>query len=347
MNSYRNNRPLVFVLGASSPFGQRLLDPSSDEISSGKIVSGEVIEKRFPDGEPYVLPGENVRGRRVCVVQSLYTHPREKETMEQKLTKLFIFGEAAYGASAEEITAIIPYLAFSRQDRKTESRAPLSARLLAKLIEAANFQRVVTMDVHQPAIQSAYRIQTDFLLPFRKFAQYIVNDEIICRAEDLAVIAPDAGALDRASALIEKISDLIEPDSGVITTGYADKQRISGSETKRYELVLKGPIDGRLTIIPDDETVTGGTMLGIARRAKEKGAGRTVAFVTHGKMTEEVAQKIQGCDSIDRFLMTDTICHPDSFFEMYPKLGFFSVASIFRRAILLNHERLSLSEELF
>jgi len=301
-----NNRPIVFVLNSSSSFGKRLLNPNSSELSNGIIKRGEVLERRFPDGEPYVLPGENVRGRDVYVIQSLYTHPREEETMEQKLVKLLMFCDAADGASAERVTAVIPYLAFSRQDRKTESRAPLSARMLAKQLEAANVTRIMAMDVHSPPIQSAYRVHTDFLLPFRNFADFIVQEEGLHDHLKLAIIAPDSGAMDRVEALKKKISSCLGEQKDIIT-GYADKRRVSGTEVVSYELMVTGDLEGVLTIIPDDETVTGGTILNVANKAKERGAGRTVAFVTHGKMTGEAAKRIQDHESIDKFFITDTI----------------------------------------
>jgi ribose-phosphate pyrophosphokinase len=162
MAKNKKKGPIIFALNSTKRFGEKL------------GANGLIYESTFPDGEVYARPDEDIRGADVFVIQSLHNYGDGDERLGDKLWKLAIFCNAAHHASANRITAVIPYLAYSRQDRKTEARAPLSAQALADTLQANFVNRLLTMDPHNAAIQSAYRIPSDILSPLRPLVDFLV-----------------------------------------------------------------------------------------------------------------------------------------------------------------------------
>ena len=340
----RQKEPVIYALSASRQFGERV------------GLNGHLFETLFYDGEPYTKPSSQnhqIRGRDVFIIQSLYNQEGDSDNISTKLQKLLLFCDAAYGASAGRITAVIPYLGFSRQDRKTEARAPISARVLAKQLEIMDADRVLTMDVHNPAIQGGYRIRTDFLLPFRPLVEFIIDQKF--DLSNFAIIAPDQGAYkERVLPLEARLKSAVKEVRGYteeemkeycdLINGLNVKLRINDTTTKSVAFVTSRPMDGKtLTFLVDDETSSGGSMIEAAERARDHGAGFVVAFVTHCKLNYEKAQRIQENSSIDRFVVTDTVCKPADFFERFPKFHEMSVAGYFRQAIDNIHNDTSVS----
>lgn len=324
--------PLIFALNSSKRFGEKV------------GVKCCVIEKEHPDKEFLVKPDENIRDKDVFVIQSVYQQEGE-EDLTRKLTKLLMFCNSAHYASAGRVTAVIPYLPFSRQDRKTEPRAPLSSRMLADLLEAVYVDRLLTMDVHNPAVQNAYNIPSDFLVPFKLLAENLYSRiHKLSKNDKLAIIAPDAGATkERVEPLEKKIHAYTPKHEFELITGSADKRRVDSSKIRSEGFMATGDITNALTIIPDDETVTGSSIINAAKQSKERGAGYVLAFVTHCKINSEYAKKIQECSYIDEFIITDTICKPENFFKKYPKFKELSVAPLFYEAIQNIHDGKSLT----
>lgn len=334
MDGYSKKEPLVFALEATKHFGDKM------------GANGRVYEDVFPDGEPYARPDQDIRGADVFVVQSLHDFGNS-ESVSDKILKFVIFCNAAHHASARRITAVLPYLAFSRQDRKTESRGPISAQSLSLLIQASYVDRLLTMDPHNPAIQSAYSIPSDILPPFKPWVEHLYPS--LVKETKVGIVSPDVGALkERVEPLEKRIAEYFGGKLPFeVVTGFADKRRRSGSSIDSLGFFVYGDLRDAFVIIPDDESSTGKTMINAAARAKEFGARYVVAAVVHNKLGDDAAKIIQNDSNIDEFLVTDTICRSPEFFKKYPKFKEVSVADYFRRAITNIHDDRSLSAELF
>ncbi|MFH1211159.1 MAG: ribose-phosphate diphosphokinase [archaeon] len=335
MDDDKKKGTIIFALNSTRRFGEKL------------GANGLVYETTFPDGEVYVRPDEDIRGADIFVVQSLHNFGDDHESLGDKLWKLAVFCNASHHASADRITAVIPYLAYSRQDRKTEGRAPLSAQALADTLQANFVNRLLTMDPHNAAIQSAYRIPSDILSPLRPLVDFLVP--YMMKYEKNALLAPDYGAKkERIDPLEDKVLKYFndKPPFELIT-GVTDKTRKSGSSIKSHGIIVFGDISGSLVVIPDDESSTGGTIENAANFAKEAGAAYVIGTVVHNKLGYEAASRMQDAKSIDMFVVTDTICRPPEFFQEFPKFKELSVAPYFKKAIENIHIDKSLSAELF
>lgn len=335
MEDYNKEVPIIFALSSTKRFGEKL------------SANGRVYEITFPDGEVYPRPDQDIRGADVFVVQSLHSFGDGSESLGDKIVKLLFFCNAAHHASARRITAVIPHLAYARQDRKTEGRAPLSAQALSDLIQASFVDRLLTMDPHNSAIQSAYRIPSDILSPLRPLIDNLHNYFI--KEKKVGLVAPDTGAeKERINPLEDRIMKYYEDKPPFeLVTGFVPKKRKSGSVIVSKGIFLYGDITDALVFIPDDESSTGGTMINAAQKVKDKGARYVICNVVHNKLSEEAAQKIQEEKSIDEFWVMDTICRPEEFFKRHPKFKEISVASYFRKAIENIHNDKSLTSELF
>lgn len=334
MDGGTKKEPLVFALEATNYFGKKM------------GANGRVYENIFPDGEPYARPDQDIRGADVFVVQSLHDFGNS-ESVSDKILKLVIFCNAAHHASARRITAVLPYLAFSRQDRKTESRGPISAQALSRLLQASFVDRLLTMDPHNPAIQSAYSIPSDILPPFRPLVESLYPS--LVKERKVGLVSPDVGALkERIEPLEKRITQYFEGKPPFeLVTGFADKRRRSGSTIDSVGFFVYGDLKDAFVIIPDDESATGRTMENAAARAKGFGAKYVVAAVVHNKLNDDAAKNIQNNPDINEFLVTDTIYRSPDFFKKYSKFKEVSVADYFKRAIINIHDDRSLSAELF
>ncbi|MEM4266792.1 MAG: ribose-phosphate diphosphokinase [Candidatus Nanoarchaeia archaeon] len=335
MMSKRKRGPLIFALNSTKRFGEKL------------GADGKVFEKTFQDGEVYVRPDEDIRGADVFVLQSLHSFGDGTESLGDKILKLAIFCNAAHHASARRITAVIPHHGYARQDRKTEARAPLSVQSIADILQANFVDRLLTMDPHNPAIQSAYRIPSDILPPFRPLVEFLAP--YMKKYKKVCLLAPDYGAKkERIDPLEEKIMRHFKnkPPFELIT-GVTDKARKSGTAIKSHGIIVFGDIKGSLVVIPDDESSTGSTIKNASKYAKDNGAAYVIGTVVHNKLNKESAYSIQEDKTIDLFIVTDTICRPPEFFKEFPKFKELSVAPYFKRAIQYIHEDRSISAKLF
>jgi ribose-phosphate pyrophosphokinase len=325
--------PLIFALDSTRSFGERVA-------SSKGLGLAKPIETNFTDGELFVKPGENVRGRKTFIIQSFHQIEGGEE-LSKRISKLLLLAHTLKQSSAEKVTAVIPYLAYSRQDKKTEARDPLSSQELAMNIEASGVNHIIFMDLHDPAIINAYRIPSEVLLPYNPLLEYL--DPKLKEYKEIVLIAPDAGALkDRVTPLQKKLKK--EYPDLIVSTGYTDKRRDREKGIESMALNYDGTLKGKLVLIPDDESSSGSTMIGTATRVREQSPGEIICFVSHNKITEENAAKIQNGGVIDEFLVTDTILRPPEFFKKYPIFKEISVASLFYKAIEAVHYDGSVSE---
>src|SRR5262245_22473381 len=251
-----------------------------------KTPLAKCVVRRFADMEIFVEVQENVRGEDVYVIQST-SAPANDHLME-----LLITIDALVRASARRITAIIPYYGYARQDRKTDGRTPISAKLVANLITTAGANRVVTVDLHSAQIQGFFDVPTDNL-----FAQPEMAEDILKKygAKDLMVISPDVGGVVRARALAKRL----EVDLAIV-----DKRREKAGESEVMNII--GDVEGRKCILVDDMTDSGGTLINAADALLKKGAKEVAAYVTHGVLSNGAAGNIDK-SQLKELVITDTI----------------------------------------
>ena len=242
--------------------------------------------KTFKDREVFVKVNENVRGKDVYVIQST-SAPANDHLME-----LLITIDALVRASARRVTAIIPYFGYARQDRKTDGRTPISAKLVANLITTAGCDRVVTVDLHAAQIQGFFDRPTDNL-----FAGPAIEEDIREKygVKDLIVISPDVGGVVRARALAKRLG---------VDLAIVDKRRAKAGESEVMNII--GEVEGRKCILIDDMTDSGGTLINAATALLDKGATEVAAYVTHGVLSNGAPSNIDK-SKLKELVITDTI----------------------------------------
>jgi ribose-phosphate pyrophosphokinase len=275
---------------------------------------GDIDITRFPDGEIFVKVKENIRGKDVFVVQSTCHSPNEN------LMELLIMIDAMKRASAERITAVIPYYGYARQDRKDQPRVPITAKLVANLLVAAGVNRLLTVDLHAQQIQGFFDIPVDHLYGFPVISKYLQSKNF----KNLVVVAPDTGGVKAAYAY----SQLLESGLAIVA-----KQRLGPSEVEAFTLV--GKVDGCTAIMVDDLTTTAGTLCSAATLLREHGAAEVYAAVSHATITELGVERLKASD-IKELVVTDTVPLNVDFGD-YP-VTVLTVAELLGEAILRIHE---------
>ena len=256
---------MLFALDATRAYGEAVARELGITLSAHE-------EREFEDGEHKTRPLVNVRGRDVYVIQSLYADA--KQSGNDKFVRLLFFLGALKDASARRLTAIVPYLAYARKDRKTKARDPVTTRYVATLFEAVGTDCVVTLDVHNlAAFQNAFRCRTEHLEAGALFVAELVP---LVGADDLAVVSPDAGGIKRAEAFRERLSAVLKRP---ITAAFAEKYRSGGVLTGE---ALVGDVRGKTAIIVDDLISAGSTVARAAHACRERGAVRVLAVASHG-----------------------------------------------------------------
>jgi ribose-phosphate pyrophosphokinase len=242
--------------------------------------------RRFADMEVFVEVQENVRGQDVYILQST-SFPANDNLME-----LLILVDALKRASAQRITAVMPYFGYARQDRKPGPRTPISAKLVANLIERAGVDRVMTVDLHAGQVQGFFDIPTDNL-----FAAPVMVRDIQERygTSNLVVVSPDVGGVVRARGLAKRIS---------VPIAICDKRRERAGESEVMNVI--GEVEGKRCILIDDIVDSGGTLVNAANALLEEGATEVLAYVTHGVLSGGAVAKITG-SRLKTFVITDTI----------------------------------------
>ena len=276
---------------------------------------------RFSNENLLVQIEESVREADVFVVQT------SCPPVNEHIMELLIMIDALKRASAGRITAVLPYFPYVRSDKKDKPRIPITARLMADLLEAAGADRVVTMDLHSPQIQGFFKIPLDHLQAGPLLADYISSTTDLNNA---IVVASDAGEAKDAAAFANRL----KLDIAII-----DKRRYAHDDSA-VAANLIGDVRGKRAILIDDEIASGGTMLQAAEFLRREGAVEVVACATHGVFTGNATQKIAG-SAIARMAVTDTI--PVSSDKRWDGLSVLSVAPLFANAIRRIHEGESVS----
>jgi ribose-phosphate pyrophosphokinase len=285
-----------------------------------KIDLGKCVLKRFSDGEIHFYIDENVRGEDVFILQS------GSYEANVHLMELLLMIDAFKRASAERITAVMPYYCYSRQDWKDRPRVPISARLVADLLEAAGVGRLLTMDLHSPQIQGFFSIPVDNLIGSPALAKYIQG----LNFGPLTVVSPDAGGVGRAKYFAKRL------DAGL---AIIDKRRPEPNIAQVFNVI--GDVKGRHCVIFDDMVDTAGTMVLSADAIMAQGARSVFAACTHAVLSGPALDRIER-SPLEKLIVSNTIPLNDKS-KSCPKIVTLSVAEIFGEAIRRINEGSSVS----
>ena len=278
---------------------------------------------RFPDGEINLKVDCDVRGADVFVVQP--TCP----PVHENLFELLSFLDCLRRASADRITAVIPYFGYARKDRKDEGRVPINAKLVANLLVTSGYSRVVAIDLHAAQIQGFFDLPMDHLSATPVFLSFFEANPELTR--DLCVLSPDVGNVKVA----EKMANLLGGDLAII-----NKRRLSGSEVVTQNLI--GTVEGKTVLLYDDMISTAGTVCEAAALCMDRGAKRVIAAATHGVLCGPAIDRLVR-SPIERLIVTDTIPRRESWAALGDRLTVLSVAGLLGDAINNIHHNKSVS----
>ena len=285
------------------------------------LTLGRARITEFPDGEILVKIEEDVRGKDVFIMQSTST------PVNDMLMELLIFIDCAKRASANRITAVIPYYGYARQDRKDEGRVPITAKLTADLLMAAGAHRILVIDLHANQIQGFFNVPVDNLLAEPVLSKHYAAKKI----DDLVVVSPDVGNVKRAKVYARRLNG---------TLAIIDKERISGDSVKQGHLI--GNVKDKTVLMVDDMISTGGTIAGSAVLCKELGAKQVLVGTTHAVLCGPAIERLSNAP-IDELVVTDTIGLSAEKQALLPNLKRISVAPLIGEAIHRIHHNESVS----
>ena len=282
----------------------------------------------FADGETSVEFLENIRGQDVFIVQSTCT------PVNDSLMELMIMIDAARRSSADRITAVIPYYGYARQDRKSASRTPITAKLVSNIITTSGADRILTMDLHAGQIQGFFDIPVDDLTSRVVFAKDIkrtigILDDPDVEQVGTVFVSPDAGGVVRA----RKFADMFRGDIAIV-----DKRRPVAGKSEVMNLI--GDVDGKHAILVDDIVDSGGTLVNAAQAIKDAGALSVRAYITHGVLSDDACQKVEK-SVLEELVVTDSI--PNRCPKNCKKTRQVSVSELFGEAIRRVHNEESVS----
>jgi ribose-phosphate pyrophosphokinase len=277
----RMNGMAVFSGNANPELAKKICE--SLHVPMTKVLCG-----RFSEGEIRVQIEENIRGKDVFIVQP--TCP----PINDNLMELLIMMDAARRASAERITAVLPYYGYARQDRKDQPRVPITAKLVANLIWAAGADRVLTMDLHASQIQGFFDIPVDHLYAINVLCDYFQKKEF--RKNKVVVVSPDVGSLKMARAYAKRLE---------VGLAVVDKRRSSPEKTEVMHIL--GSVKGKTAVIVDDIAATAGSLVEAAEALGKKGVTSVYAAISHGVLSGNALQRIRECQILKEVVITDSI----------------------------------------
>ncbi|MCX7614133.1 MAG: ribose-phosphate pyrophosphokinase [Clostridiales bacterium] len=287
------------------------------------LTLGESLVSNFSDGEISVSINETVRGSDVFVVQSVCA------PVNDNLMELLIMIDAFRRASAGRITAVIPYLGYARQDRKTKARDPISAKLVADLIVAGGADRVLTMDLHAAQIQGFFNIPVDNLTGTSLLIPHTI-EKFGVGASDVCIVSPDLGSVVRARKFTERLD---------VPLAIIDKRRQKANVSEVMNII--GDVKGKRVIMIDDMIDTAGTLVNAARALVEKGGATEIyACATHGVLSGPAIERIQQSYIKELYLLDTIPLKPEKAID---KIKVLSVAPLFTEAIARTYEEVSIS----
>lgn len=296
------NNITIFALSSNQDLAKSIASIIGTEVGKSKV-------HHFADGEILVEIEESVRGKDVFIVQST------SNPVTENLMEILVLADALKRASAKEITAVIPYFGYARQDRKAKPRQPITSRLVADLLTTAGVNRVVTVDLHARQIQGFFDIPVDEMEALPLICNYFKNKNI----EDLCVVSPDHGGATRA----RKMSEALDCPIAII-----DKRRPKPNVAEVMGII--GDVSGKNCILIDDMIDTAGTIVAGAKVLKEKGAKDVYIACTHGVLSGPAVQRLKECVAKE-VVVTDTIAIPEE--KKFDKLVQVSVAELLAHTI--------------
>lgn len=280
---------------------------------------GRAVVGCWADGETRVELEENVRGSDVFVIQSL------SQPVNQNLVEMLLMLDALRRASAARVTAVIPYFAYARQEKKTRGREPISAKLVANLLATAGANRVLTLDLHSPAIEGFFDIPVDHLRTAQIFATHFRRSWM----DEIVVVSPDSGGVGRADEFRQRAGGSL---------AIISKEHPTPGEIQVIEMV--GDVEGRDAVLVDDIIASGETLVKGAELLLQRGAKSVRAVAAHGVLAGDALKLIHG-SPIERVYVTDSIPLPEK--GQRERIEVLSVASLLAEAIMRIHKDLSIS----
>jgi ribose-phosphate pyrophosphokinase len=276
-------------------FGGRASQELAARIAARLDVDlGQVDLRTFADGEVYCRYNESIRGADVFLVQSTAASPAHRMTPNDALVELLAMVDAAQGASAHRIIAVMPWYGYARQDKKSQPREPITARVVAKCLEAVGVDRVLTMDLHSGQVQGFFEVPVDHMTAMPMLTQYFMDQHF---DEELVIVSPDAGRVKVARNFARKIGchwavmEKERPAQQVAEIGY-----------------VVGEVEGKTAVLVDDMIDTAGTLCAAAETVKEEGAAQVIACATHGVFSHPAYERLAPeASGIERIVVTDTI----------------------------------------
>jgi ribose-phosphate pyrophosphokinase len=290
---------------------------------------GKIKVEHFADGEILVEPQESVRGRSVFIVQSTCN------PVTERLMEVLVCIDACKRASAGEINVIMPYYGYARQDRKAKPRQPITAKLVADLLQVAGADRVVVFDLHAPQIQGFFDIPIDDLTAVPMLGQYFKEKNL--PSDKLVVVSPDHGGVTRA----RRLADILDAPIAII-----DKRRPKPNMVEAQNVI--GDVNGKICIVVDDICDTAGSLVAGCQILKDHGASEIYTGITHGVFSRDAIEKIEN-SPIKEMVITDTIPMSEEQKARTTKIHVLSVADMIARTIdsIQNHTPVSDVYDLF
>ena len=310
--SYKDNIKL-FALNSNKPLAERIAKRMGVKLSTSSVV-------RFSDGEIQVNIDDSVRGKDVFLIQST------SAPVNDNLMELLIMIDAVRRASAASVNIVLPYYGYARQDRKTRAREPITAKLVADMIQTAGADRVLSLDLHAPQIQGFFDIPVDNLMGAPLLADYFLSNHL---EEDAVVVSPDHGGVTRARKLAEFLGTPI---------AIVDKRRPRANVAEVMNII--GDVKGKRAILIDDMIDTAGTITLAAQALKDAGATEVYACATHAVFSGPAIDRLNN-SVIKRLVLTDSIQQPAE--KNLDKMTLVSVGPLMGDAIklILEHKAMS------
>lgn len=312
--SYAGSKLKIFSLNSNLPLAQEIADLMGVELGKSSV-------KHFSDGEIQINIEESIRGCDVFIVQST-SYPVNEHLME-----LLIMIDAVKRASARTVNVVIPYYGYARQDRKAKAREPITAKLVANLLETAGATRVIMLDLHAPQIQGFFDILIDHLMAVRLLSDYFDSKNF--PEGEIVVVSPDHGGVTRA----RKMAEFLKAPIAII-----DKRRPKPNVAEVMNIV--GNVEGKICILIDDIIDTAGTITIGANALLESGAKEVYACCSHPVLSGPAIERIEN-SVIKELVVTNTIQLPEE--KMIPKITQLSVAPLMAEAISRIYENKSVS----
>ncbi|MCL2670942.1 MAG: ribose-phosphate pyrophosphokinase [Clostridiales bacterium] len=283
---------------------------------------GDADSFKFSEGNIFVRVNESIRDKDVYIVMHIGREPNDE------FVELLFWIDAFKRASANSITAIIPYFGYAKGDKKDEPRVSIRARVCADCIEVAGVDRVIFMDLHSPQVQGFFKVPVDHLYAQPLLAEYIRRQKIV--TPNLTVVSPDSGSAKRARHMADELG---------CPVAIGDKTRYGHTEDAKV-LEIIGDVSGRDCLVVDDFSISAGTMVEIASVLRAHGAGKIYGALAHNSMNEVALARLQESE-YEWVLTTDTVPCPEA--ANYDKMRIVSAAPMFAEAVRLLHERAPMS----